>query len=151
MPSGDDAATSGALVVGVFTVIVGVLSTETPPTSFPEGALVATVVGLLFIALEAIGEGWLALSSFAQYRTARNCDVSVWLIIIRGSLSGADGGNGHGGWSGGATLVKVGEESSANGGMGKTALDIEQLTLGATFVVLYLRATPLETLELVNV
>jgi hypothetical protein len=152
VPSGDNAAASGALVVRVFTVVVGVLRAEAPPAGLPEGALVATVVGLLLVTFEAIGEGWLAPSSLAQYGAACDCDISVHIfIIIWRSLSGVNGGDRHGGWSGGACFVQVREESGTDGGMGKAALHIEQLTLDATLVVLYLRATPLEPFKLVNI
>ena len=60
MPSGDDATTLCALIVGIFAVVVGVLGTEAPPAGLPERTLFMRMVGVIFVALKTIWEGWLA-------------------------------------------------------------------------------------------
>jgi len=45
-----------ALFMGVVTVIMCMLGTETPMTCLPEGALLLNMVGARLVALETIGE-----------------------------------------------------------------------------------------------
>jgi len=52
--SGNGAELGVALLVGNITVIMRVLSAEAPTTCLPEGALSLDVIGVRFIALEAI-------------------------------------------------------------------------------------------------
>ena len=113
VPGGDDAAASGALEVGVFTVIVSMLCAEAPPTCLPQGTFFAAVVGLLLVALEAVWEGWQAPSSFAQHSAAHDRGISVRRIVW-GSLGSMNGRNGHGGRSGRSLLVEVRGKAGAN-------------------------------------
>ena len=124
MPGGDDAAASGALEVGVFTIVVSMLRTEAPPTCLPQGTFFVAVVRLLLVALEAIWEGWQAPSSFAQHSVAHNRGISV-RHVIGWSLGGVDGRDRHGRRSSGSLLVEVRGEASANGCVGQVALYIE--------------------------
>ena len=150
VPGGDDAAASGALEVGVFAVVVSMLRTEAPPTCLPQGTFFTAVVGLLLVALEAVWEGWQAPSSFAQHSAAHNRGIGVRLVV-GWSLGGVDGRDRHGRRSGRSLLVEVGGKAGADSCMRQTTLHIEQLTLDATLVVLYLRATPLEPFKLVDI
>ena len=56
VPRGHDAPGEGALVVGNGTVVVGVVSGETPAADLPKWAVVLIVVRRLFIAFETVGE-----------------------------------------------------------------------------------------------
>ena len=56
VPRRDDAPGEGALVVGSGTVIVGMVSSETPAANLPKWAVVLIVIGRLLVALETIGE-----------------------------------------------------------------------------------------------
>ena len=150
MPGGNNATAGGALEVGVFAVVMSMLRTEAPPTGLPQQALFTTVVGLLLVALEAVGEGWQALSSFAQHSAAHDHGIGV-RHIVRRFLGGMDGRDRHGGRSGRSLLVEVRDEAGADGCMCQATLDVKQLTLNATLVILYLCATPFEPFELVNI
>ena len=56
VPRRDDAPGEGALVVGSGTVVVGVISGETPAANLPKWAVVLIVVGRLLVALETVGK-----------------------------------------------------------------------------------------------
>ena len=56
VPRGHDAPGEGALVVGSGTIVVGMVSGETPAANLPEWAVVFVMVGRLLVAFEAVGE-----------------------------------------------------------------------------------------------
>jgi len=56
MGVGDSAVLSIALLMRVVTIVVCVLSTETPMTRLPEGTFLLNVIGTQLIAFEAIGK-----------------------------------------------------------------------------------------------
>jgi len=60
MSIGNGAILSVALLVRTVTLVMRVLGTKTPATCLPEGTLLFDVVGVRFIAFEAVGELGLA-------------------------------------------------------------------------------------------
>ena len=56
VPRGNDAPGEGALVVGSGTVVMGMVSSETPAADLPKRAVVFVMVGRLLITFEAVRE-----------------------------------------------------------------------------------------------
>ena len=64
--SGNSAELSVTLLVGNVTIVVCMLSAETPATHLPEGTLLLNMVGARLVALEAVGElGFASLAPLA--------------------------------------------------------------------------------------
>ena len=69
VPGGDDAAGGGTGEVGFGAVVVGVLGVEAPAAGLPEGALRLTMVWLVLVALETVGEAGFTSASLPQDNT----------------------------------------------------------------------------------
>jgi hypothetical protein len=75
----------------------------------------------------------------------------IVFVFILGSFAGNETGEGASRRGGRATLVEMGDETSTDGGMGKTTLSIQKLTLKLLFTVLDGSLLPLAALSLVDI
>jgi hypothetical protein len=151
MPARKNASLLGAAMVGVVTVVVGVVNAETPVAELPERALLLWVVGVHLVALEAVGErGGLTALAFAQYKVLVALHVIVIVFILRPFTSNETGEvtNGRGG---GTALVKVRDKAGIDCGVGEASLGVEKLAFKLLFAVLDGYLLPLATLCLVDV
>jgi len=57
VPLGNDAGILSALVMGGGAVVISVVDVEAPLAVFPQGAIPFSVIGLLVVAFETVGEG----------------------------------------------------------------------------------------------
>ena len=77
VPRGHDAPGEGALVVRGATIIVGVVSGETPAANLPEWAVVLIMVGRLLVALETVGE-WSGGAGALTLVSGQVANASLW-------------------------------------------------------------------------
>jgi hypothetical protein len=120
VPGGDDAAGGGTSEVGFGAVVMGVLGIKTPAAGLPEGALCLTVVWLVLVALETVGEAGFTSASLPQDDTGLEGVFSRFYIWR--ALGSKDAGNSSRRWCGRMVVVKMGNEAGTNGSMGEAAV-----------------------------
>jgi hypothetical protein len=136
VPGGDDTAGGGTGEVGLGAVVVGVLGVKTPAASLPEGALRLTMVWLVLVALETVGEAGFTSASLSEDDAASERVFSRF--HIRWTLGSEDARDA--GWRrcGRAVSVKMRDKTGADGGVGKATVGSQELVLCACNVVVQL-------------
>jgi hypothetical protein len=151
VPARKDAPFLGAAMVGVIAVVVGVIDAETPVAQLPEQTLRFRMVGVCLVALEAVRvRGGLTALMLAQCKAWTALHVVVVLFVLR-PFAGNETGEGASRRGGRATLVEMGDEAGANGGVGEAALGVQKLTFELLFAVLDGDFLPLAALSLIDV
>jgi hypothetical protein len=131
--------------------VVGVVDAETPVAQLPERALRFWVVGVRLVALEAVGVGGgLTAFTLAQRKALTALRVVVAVLVL-GPFTGDETGEAVGRGGGRATLVEMGSEAGANGGVGEAALSVQKLTFQLLFTILDSDLLPLAALSLIDV
>ena len=120
VPGGDDAAGGGTGEVGLGAVVVRMLGVKAPAASLPEGAFRLAVVWLVLVALEAVRETWFTSASLTQDDAAGERIFSRFYIWR--ALGSEDAGDSGWWWCDRTVAVKVGDETSADSGMGEATM-----------------------------
>ena len=120
VPGGDDAAGGGTSEVGLGTIVMGVLGVKAPAAGLPEGAFRLTMVWLILVALETVGEVGFTSVSLPQDDVASKGVLSGF--YVRRALGSKDTGNSSWWWCGRAAVAEVRDEAGADGGVGKATV-----------------------------
>ena len=120
VPGGDNTAGGGTGEVGLGAVVVGVLGVKAPAASLSEGAFRLTMVWLILVALETVGEAGFTSASLPQDDVASEGVFSG--LYVRRALGGEDVGNSSWWWCGRTTVAEVRDEASADGSVGKATV-----------------------------
>ena len=120
VPGGDDAAGGSTSEVGFRAIIMGVLGVKAPAAGLPEGAFRLTMVWLVLVALETVGEAGFTSASLPQDDAASEGVLSGF--YVRRALGSEDTGNSSWRWCGGTAVAEVRDEASTDSGVGKATV-----------------------------